>query len=257
MINRTILIGYGEVGRAHFEVLKKAYPGEIFYKDKENQLFDSGNNPWDSDGMGFDLMLVATQCDPKDMEPFYKMVDHYDIEYSPKVIDILTTTPVGACEEIQKRLGDDVSVNRSSIRGMHPNLSKFLYDIPKHIGGPGKEELEAYYSKAGITCVLHEKPRLVEFAHKWNNIIYGIMVMATDECAEDARREAIDYMEFVKYRETNNTGFLKAGYPSKVSPVLYPSGGKIGGHCVTYAATTIPEEHRGPLVRMLADYGND
>ena len=254
MMNRTILIGFGEVGRAHFNVLKKAYPGKIFYKDKGPELYDSEGKVWESDGMGFDLMLIATQCDPANMEPFYKMVDSYDVWYCPRHIDVLTTTPVGACEEIQRRLGDDVNVTRSSIRGMHPHLDKFLLDIPKHIGGPGKEEMKAYYEAAGITCVLHEKARLVEFSHKWNNIVYGTNVMIADECAQNAREEGIDYCEFLKYRETNNTGFIKAGYPSKVSPILYPSGGKIGGHCVCYAATTIPEEQRGPIVKLLAGY---
>jgi hypothetical protein len=66
----------------------------------------------------------------------------------------------------------------------------------------------------------------------------------------------VDWHEILKYRETNNSGFTKAGYPSKVSPILYPSGGKIGGHCVVYSATTIPDGKRGPLAKLLASYND-
>jgi UDP-N-acetyl-D-mannosaminuronate dehydrogenase len=137
---------------------------------------------------------------------------------------------------------------------MHPNLDKFLLDIPKHIGGPSTPELRAYYEGAGITCVTHEKARTVELAHIINNILYGIMILATDECASYCRQYGVDFMEIVKYRETNNTGFLKAGFPSKMSPVLYPSGGSVGGHCVKYAPTTIPDSIKGPLAKMLEEY---
>lgn len=253
---RTILVGMGEVGRAHFNVLRKAYSNDLYTKDKEDKILDTSGMEYHHNGKGFDLMLVATQCDPANMEPFYEMVEGYAKEYKPRIIDVLTTTPCGACDVLQERL-KGISVCRSSIRGMHPNLDKFLYDIPKHIGGPAKDELKAYYEKAGITCVTHEKAKVVEFAHKWNNIIYGANVMIADECANNARAEGIDYLEFLKYRETNNSGFLKAGFPSKVSPILYPSGGNIGGHCVCYAATTIKPEARGPIVKLLAGYNLD
>lgn len=253
MIERALLIGFGEVGQAHFKNLAKVYPNKIFYKDKEDTLFDSNGKEWRYDDEEFDLLLIATQCNPEDMGPFYKMVIDYAEKYKPKYIDILTTTPCGACDIIQERT--DAQVSRSSIRGMHPNLDKFLIDIPKHIGG-GSPELKEYYEKAGITCVVHAKAKVVEFQHKWNNIIYGANVMITNECAKDARREGIDYMEFIPYRITNNSGFIKAGHPSKVSPILYPSGGGVGGHCVQYAATTIPKEHRGPITNLLAEYNN-
>lgn len=256
MIERVILIGMGEVGRAHYNVLSKKYKGQIFYKDKGPEVFGE-NGPIDPiHGHKWDLMLIATQCDPQNMQPFYDMVCEYQREFKAGHIDILTTTPCGACDRLQELI-PNTPITRSSIRGMHPHLDKFLLDIPKHIGGPKAEMLKAFYEKAGITCVCHAKARVVEFQHKWNNIIYGTNVMITNECAADARREGIDYMEFLEYRKTNNIGFAKAGHPSKVSPILYPSGKGIGGHCVVYAATTIPEEHRGPITQLLANYNKD
>lgn len=251
---KTIIIGYGEVGQAHFKLLSKAYPKQVFYKDIGPDIRDDEHNIWHQNGTFFDLMLVATRCDPANMEPFYKDILEYQVKFRPKHIDILTTTPCGSCDELAE--STKIPITKSSVRGMHPHLHNFMRDIPKHIGGPGAAELAKYYEAAGFPVVVHEKARTVEFAHKWNNITYGANIMIADECADDARREGVDFVEYMKYRETNNVGFIKAGFPSKVSPIIYPSNHHIGGHCVVYSATTIPEEHRGPITKLLVGYNN-
>jgi len=248
---KCLIIGMGEVGKAHYENLVKKY--YVYRKDISDDVLDINGMPIHN--LNPDILLIATRCDPNNITVFENMVCDYAKQFNPKHIDILTTTPCGTTERIQDRL-TGLTVCRSSTRGMHPNLAKFLIDIPKHIGGPGKEALAAFYEAAGWTCVLHEKAALVEFSHKWNNITYGANIMITDECADDARREGIDFIEYLKYRESNNSGFIKAGFPSKVSPILYPSNHHVGGHCVVYSATTIPEEHRGPITKLLAGYNN-
>jgi hypothetical protein len=91
-----------------------------------------------------------------------------------------------------------------------------------------------------------------------NNFIYGINILAADEVAKYARMFGIDYLEFLEYRKTNNYGFIRAGYPSKVSPILTPlNGNGVLGHCVVYSATTIPESKRGPLAQMLAGFNEN
>lgn len=250
----AIIIGFGEVGRAHFEVLRKTYNGTIFYKDKGPEIYDGEGQIVSEPPTEFELMMVATQCDPDNMGTFYDMVEDYFHRFHPKIIDILTTTPCGTAELLEE-MYVDCAVCKSSTRGMHPNLSKFLVDIPKHIGGPAAEILSDYYEAAGFPCIIHKKSRAVELFHALNNFIYGINILAADECAKYCREFAIDYMEFLTYRQSNNDGFLKAGYPSKVSPILTPlNNNGVLGHCITYAPTTIPEEKRGPLAKMLAGY---
>ncbi len=251
----ALIIGFGEVGKAHWENLKEAYPDTLYYKDKDDTIYNTKQEPVGDFVEPLDVMMIATQCDPKDMSVFIKMVCDYDTKFCPKHIDILTTTPPGTAEKIQEILGEKyVKVTKSSIRGMHPNLSKFKC-IPKHIGGLGAEILKGFYEKCGWECVTHQTSRAVELFHILNNIWYGANIMMATEAAKYCRHFAVDYMEFLKYRETNNSGFLKAGYPSKVSPILYPADKSIGGHCVVYASTTIPEDVLGPIAKLLKDYG--
>lgn len=253
MINRAIIIGFGEVGKAHFKNLARVYPGKIFYKDKGEQLFDSEGKEWEYDSKGFDLMLIATQCDPANMGPFCDMVGEYDARFSPRYVDILTTTPCGTCEALEEYCHAEIT--KSTIRGMHPYLDKFLRDIPKHIGGTSAEVMKEYYYRAGIDCVTHAKARATELFHVLNNFIYGVNILAADECSRYCREYGVDYMEFLSYRATNNSGFLKAGYPSKVSPILTPlNNNGVLGHCISYAPTTIPDDKRGPLAKYLAEY---
>lgn len=250
----AIIIGFGEVGRAHWEVLKKEYPGQLFYKDK-------GYDVYDTDGKEvatlpkINLMMIATQCDPNNMEPFYHMVADYEVNFCPEIIDILTTTPCGSAEMLAEKYVT-CPVNKSTIRGMHPYLHKFLMDIPKHIGGPSAELLKEYYEAAGIPCVTHTRSRATELFHVLNNSDYGVAIMKAQENYDACRHFGVDYMEWLKYKATNNEGFIKAGYPSKVSPILTPPGNGIFGHCVVYSATTIPEKIRGPLTNMLAHYND-
>jgi hypothetical protein len=241
---KTLIIGFGEVGRAHYNILSKAYPNKVFKKDIE-PIKEKGP---------FDLLLIATQCNPADMKPFINMVCRYVRQYKPEFVDVLTTVPCGTCDKLQEML-PFIKISKSSVRGMHPHLDKFLLDITKHIGGGSSLELKKYYEQAGINCLIHSKTRAVELFHILNNFIYGINIMAADECAKYCREMGVDYIEFMEYRKSNNIGYVKAGHPSKVSPVLFPSGGHIGGHCVKYAPTTIPEAIKGPLAKLLQNYG--
>ena len=248
-----LIIGFGEVGRAHFENLKEVYSGDLFYKDKGPEIYNSKGEVVESCPRNA-ILMIATQCDPNNIEPFVDMVVGYYTKYSPFIIDILTTCPVNTCEAIAEHTHIDI-VCRSSTRGMHPNLAKFLIDIPKHIGGPQAEILKEYYEAAGWTCYTHEKARTVELQHIMNNIIYGANIMIWDEICKIARHYAVDIHELIKYRETNNSGFIKAGYPSKVSPILYPlNNAPLGGHCIVYSATCIPDSIKGPIMGLLATF---
>jgi hypothetical protein len=256
MIRTAIIIGFGEVGKAHWEVLKKAYPGKVFYKDIGPEVYDTNGSVVKDIPMFIDLMMIATQCDPNNMSPFYGMIREYSGNtFHPHRIDILTTTPCGACEKIQGIVGDR-PVTKSTIRGMHPCLDKFLLDIPKHIGGPKAEELKEYYEGAGMTCICHMKARATELFHALNNSDYGVAILKAKENYDLCRHFGVDYMEYLEYKKSNNEGFLRAGFPSKVSPILTPPDNRIGGHCIVYSANSFPRYIQGPLMRELAEYNN-
>lgn len=143
MIKSALVVGYGEVGQAHYKVLRKVHK-DLYWKDIGPDVYDNVDSiqPYPTSNLfRVDLLMIATQCD-HDIEkigPFMGMVKEYVEKYNPKVVDILTTCPPGTCDKISEFIG--MEVNRSTIRGSHPCLDKFLLDIPKHIGGPQAEQL--------------------------------------------------------------------------------------------------------------------
>ena len=108
-----------------------------------------------------------------------------------------------------------------------------------------------------MRCITHGKARTTETAHIINNSAYGVSLMFADEAARLCRHYGVDYREAVmKYTETHNRGFLDLDHPGLVRSILWPPGGRVGGHCVVQGASLIPDGLRGPLMSMLARYND-
>lgn len=229
----TLIIGMGEVGKAHYKLLRDAYPTEC--KDIEDKKISSK----------IDIMHVCIRYSPD----FINIVQFYISEYKPSYINICTTVPPGTT----KVFGNNAC--HSTTRGLHPNLTSGLLNIKKHIGGPCSDLLKIYFENVGIKCVTHNMAITTELAHILNNTSYGINLMFADEMAKICRHYGVDYYEAViKYTETNNEGFEKLDQKSKRRMILTPPNGHIGGHCVTQNAEMLSGELHTPLIGMLAQY---
>lgn len=249
---KSIIIGYGEVGKSHEYCLSKWHQ-EIYYKDKGAQIYLRGEEV--TEVHGIELMMVATQCDAKNTAPFVQMVAEYAEHYKPKYINVLTTVPPGTCEAIADRL-PFCKVSHSTTRGLHPHLERGLMVIPKHIGGEGAEVLKDFFELAGWTCHTHKLSRTTEVAHLLNNIAYGVNIKLADELNHLCRQFGVDYMESViAYTQSNNVGYSALDHNSKCRMILNPPFGSIGGHCVIYSASCIPTEYldKAPMVKGLAE----
>ena len=231
----TLIVGLGEVGAAHLRVLQSVYPcGGVDVDGVRGAIPDP-----------VEIMHVAI----RHSEDFESIVHGYMVQFSPRLVDILTTVPPGTC----RALGPNVV--HSTTRGLHPHLDDGLRTITKHVGGLMAFEVAAYFERAGIRCVTHPRAETTELAHLLNNIHYGVNLMWADEAAAICRAYGVDYYDVMRYTETHNAGFAALGLASKVRPVLTPPQGRIGGHCVVAAAGMIAPRHAGSLVTMLATYG--
>jgi UDP-N-acetyl-D-mannosaminuronate dehydrogenase len=235
---KTLVIGMGEVGRAHFNLLSKVY---------ECHAWDlMGDYDFPPTSLGIEILHIAIRHSPE----FEAIVKDYVGMYSPKVVNVLTTCPPGTCE----RLGNNVV--HSTTRGLHPNLESGLLNITKHVGGPLANEVAAYFAKAGITCQTHALARETEFAHLANNAAYGVSIVLADELAKLARKHGVDYVSSVMgYTITHNQGYTALGHGmTKQRMVLTPPNGKIGGHCVQMSAQMLSDGENTPLIERVARF---
>jgi UDP-N-acetyl-D-mannosaminuronate dehydrogenase len=235
-----LIVGCGEVGDSHYELLSQAY--NVWGVDIKPEL--NKTNTEQKDPTEVDVLLIAIRYE----ENFIETVKQYLEKYKPKMVDILSTTPPGTAEQLGSM------VCRSTSRGTHPHLVAGLQKIPKHVGGGHAIELRSIYEQVGIPCRIHRNSRTVELLHLANNIAYGVNLILADEIQKLCREANVDYFYFMEYTRTNNEGYTLLDMPTKVRTICTPPNGHIGGHCVSMSAQMIPESIRGPMIDILAKY---
>jgi len=238
---QTLIVGMGEIGSSLYKILKTKYPTYGVDVRKELSTVDKKHIP-----EKIDVLHICIRYS----DEFEKITKSYCQKYKPDLLNICTTVPVGTTRLV------DPNGCHSTTRGLHPNLEEGLKTITKHIGGPNAVRLKKYFEDAGIPCRAHPIARTTELLHIMNNVHYGVNLMFADEVAKLCRLYGVDYYDWMLYCESNNDGFMRLGQKTKVRPILTPTNGKIGGHCVVSSANLIPEEKRPDLVDRLAKYND-
>lgn len=235
---KGLIIGNGEVGSSLQDVLSPYHDIYTYDLIKSKSSKTIPNH--------LDVMHVCLRYDKE----WGNTVRNYIEIYSPKLIDICSTVPPGTTSS----LGDNAV--HSTIRGLHPNLTKSIQTFVKHIGGPVACEVSKYYEMAKIKTIRHATSETTELAHILSNAQYGINLMFADEMSSLCRHYGVDYIETViDYNKTNNDAYVSLGHKSKCRMILTPPGGKIGGHCVIHGANLIPESIRTPMLMKLSQMG--
>lgn len=242
-----LIVGYGEVGRAHAEVLAGSPRHEVCAIDIVPERVPSTLRP--PKNWPVDVILFAMRYS----DSFVSTCRAYVHGRAPKLIGVLSTVPPGTTKSI-----DSCAVH-STTRGLHPNLAEGLRTIPKHYGGGYASQLARIFSCAGIpTGRVHAKAATTELAHILNNTAYAVNCVLADEMTRVCRHYGVDYFEAVmEYTRTNNDGFMALGHSSKVRYILTPPGGHLGGHCIQQSAALIPKDLRGVLIDAAATYNAD
>lgn len=239
MKTKILIVGLGEVGSAHYELLSRVH--EVWGKDLAD-TFRTNSELLKPDQV--DLMIVCIRYDEK----FIDTVTGYLDLYKPQMLNICSTVPVGTTEKFGPY------ATHSTTRGLHPDLVTGLMSIKKHIGGGSAPDIKSIYESAGINCEIHRKSRTTELIHILNNCHYGINILFAQEAYALCRETGVDYYDYMKYTETNNDGYMALGHKTKVRTICTPPGKSIGGHCVTMSANLIPAHLRGGLIDRLASY---
>ena len=245
-MKKIIIIGLGEVGMAHANVLKSVPSYDVRGYDTDGTKVPEELKT--NDRYSPDYMLIAIRGD---IPNFVGIVKEYVEKYKPQYVNILSTVPPGTCEKIGP------TVSHSTTRGLHPNLNKSLLCFVKHVGGPSAEVFSRLFRLAGVVCYTHELAITTEVAHLLNNSAYGVNLMLADEMQKICRFYGVDYFEAVMiYTQSNNEGFSKIDNKTKTRMILTPPNGQIGGHCVVSSAGIVAKDIKTPLIGMLADYNN-
>jgi UDP-N-acetyl-D-mannosaminuronate dehydrogenase len=246
-MRKILIIGMGEVGTAHANLLARVPPFEVRGVDLHPERVPEAMRVTDENYQP-DVLIIAIRYQPD----FVATVTALIKKYRPQVINVLSTVPPGTCMEIGPQ------VSHSTTRGLHPHLEEGLLAIVKHVGGAAAAKIARVYEVAGMRCLTHALAKTTELAHILNNAAYGVSLMFADEMARLCREYGVDYFQAVMgYTVTNNEGFSALDQSTKVRMILTPPGGRIGGHCVRQSAALIPEGKRTPMLAALAKYNDE
>ena len=211
MLNTSLILGNGEVGKSLYNVLKKKY--DVFIRDKEN---DNENVFWTN----IDVMHV---CFPYSKD-FVSEVKSYIDVYEPKYTVIHSTVPIG--------ISNKCMAFHSPVRGMHPNMEKGLKTFIKYLA-PKDNFLKKYFEDAGIKIKFAKRSEDTEALKIFDTTQYGLSIKAEKIIHKFCKDNNLDFN--IIYTDANNTyndGYIKLGIKNVIRPVLEHKEGKIGGHCV-------------------------
>lgn len=206
---KTLIIGYGQIGRSLAKVLNDYAPDHLDRIEGDSSL---PNN--------YDIVHI---CFPYS-ETFIQDVENYKRRFNPQHIVIHSTVPVGtsrACGAVH-----------SPVVGIHPHLAESIKTFTKFLGGEGASGVANYFRRAGCKVYLYDKPETTELAKLSQTTFYALTI----EYAKDLKRQCdklgLSYTEVATLPAMDyNRGYEALGLPEIKIPILVPIMTPQGGHC--------------------------
>ena len=198
MIQKSLIIGSGEVGQALYKVIG-------------GDTIPSGQ---------YDIIHI---CFPYS-DDFISEVKRYQKLYKTKYTVIHSTVPVGTTKRCK--------AHHSPIRGVHPHLEEGIRTFIKYLA-PANQELKEYFEKAGIKIKLIDKSENTEALKLWSTTQYGRFIELEKEIHKYCEERGLDFnIIYTEANKTYNEGYEKLGMEYVRRPVLKHIEGSIGGHCI-------------------------
>jgi len=229
---KTLIIGYGEIGKGLYKVLKNHHKCTIFDDTqkipREARLSATSNE-------NFDMMHI---CIPPVAE-FEKKIILLKKLFNPKYTVIHSTYPVGTAKRLK--------CFHSPVRGIHPHIDSGIKTFVKYLA-PKNKVVANYFKKAGINIKQVKDTNITEALKIWDTTVYGVNIMLEKEIFDWCKENKVDFdLVYTDSAKTYNEGYEKLGHPEYKKYILKHMNGGIGGHCVMNNVKFLDT----PLVRLL------
>ena len=202
---RTLIIGFGHIGKALSEVLVDYKPVCIERNEVEGT---------------FDIMHICFGYN----ENFISEVKRYQEKYKPKFTVIHSTTPVGTCRQL--------NAVHSPVVGIHPHLAKSIKTFKKFLSGEQASEVADYFRRAGCNVYLFDKQETTELLKLSQTTFYSMTIEYTKMLKRICDEKGLSFSEIYTIPVIDyNRGYEELGYPEIKIPNLVPIMTGQGGHC--------------------------
>lgn len=231
----SLIIGFGEVGKALYNVLRPYYI--CGWRDKN--LFG-----------GEQVVLANTDilhiCYPYTEKDFVADTMLYMTEYDPKYTVIHSTVPVGTSNTLK--------ATHSPIRGKHPFLQDGIRKMVKFVGGINADWVAKYLMKADIRCIVIRNSDTTELGKILSTNYYAACIEFVKEAERICQSNDVPFHEaFTLFQQTYNEGWLRLGHAEFMRPVLQPLQGKLGGHCLYPNLKLLPSSQYAKFLEEMSN----
>jgi len=233
------ILGYGEIGKT----IAKFY---------ENPKIKDLNRNDD-----FEKLKVLHICIPWS-DGFIKIVAKEIEEAKPYMVIIHSTVMPETTHKLNKIFKDSPVIVHSPIRGTHPDLYLGVKTFVKYIGADSKkagEIAKEHLESLGLKVKVLQSSLATELGKLFDTSYYGLCIAWHGEMKEICDKAGVNFEETaIDFNRTYNEGYEKLGKKNVIRPVLYPPGGRIGGHCVVPNSKILKEYQESKALDLILKY---
>jgi len=215
---KPLIIGFGNVGRAIYEIVRGVYPETQWLDVKPKEIEEP-----------IDIVHI---CYPVSQpEQFEETTIAYVRRFNPKMVTIINSTvPPGTTNRIYQATKKPIV--HSPIRGLHSSLKRHIFRFTKYIGAPKHEWAEMakeHFESLGIECHICRSPLETEVGKILDTTQYAYMIAFSQEMHRWCRELGADFNEAViHFNMTYESGKDPKKHPPR--PILFPD--IISGTCL-------------------------
>lgn len=215
---KPLIIGFGSVGKAIYEVVKGVYPETQWLDVKPKKIEEP-----------IDIMHICYPAsEPKQFE---EATIAYVKKFNPKMITIINSTvPPGTTNRIYQATKKPIV--HSPVRGLHSSLKRHIFRFVKYIGAPKHEWAEIakeHFESLGIECHICRSPLETELGKILDTTQHAYVIAFSQEMHRWCKELGADFNEAViHFNMTYESGKDPKKHPPR--PTLF--SGIIGGACL-------------------------
>ncbi len=235
-MNSVLIVGYGEVGKPMYEIVRGIYP-KVDWLDIEEKIVAQKPS-------------VMHICFPFQSEAqFISTALKYIEGYDPQLVLIESTVSPGTTFSLYGKTERKPLLCHSPVRGnMVDGMKKGLFQYTKFIGPVQQEagiRAKEYYESLGFKIRLCHSAKDTELAKIFETTYRGLMMSWFQEINRMCGYFDANFDEIVDFLATTE----KEGKQAR--PIFHP--GVIGGHCIIPNAMMLERAHPSKFVEALLE----
>jgi UDP-N-acetyl-D-mannosaminuronate dehydrogenase len=238
----VLVVGFGEVGRSLFELLKQSKKFDVYCLDiNKEKMHNIQQNDLPNE---VDVLHLCYPC--SNQEDFVKTTVDYMKRFKSELTIINSTVPPGTTEKVHKLSGGHIV--HSPIRGMHTSIETMKRDLmfwTKYIGGidiKSAELASRHFEELGLKTKVLTGTAETELAKLFSTTYRAWMIACFQEMHRISRKFGADFNQITDFLEdTHKVRFDR--------PIHFP--GIIGGHCLISNAELLSKSYDSDFIKLI------